>query len=90
MRQEAYAMKHDEQLTLFDGARNKLKQLGIKPNISELKQVNSDVAELEKIESELEKKCESSKKMLMIWITKRGTKIDRIMCCNFIRTIIHY
>ena len=55
-------MKHDEQLTLFDGARNKLKQLGIKPNISELKQVNSDVLELEKREAELEKKYESAKK----------------------------
>ena len=52
---EAYAMKHDEQLTLFDGARNKLKQLGIKPNISELKQVENDLAELEKRESDLEK-----------------------------------
>ena len=59
---EAYAMKHDEQLTLFEGARNKLKQLGIKPNISELRQVNSDVEELEKREAELEKKYESAKK----------------------------
>ncbi len=52
---EAYAMKHDEQLTLFDGARNKLKQLGIKPHISELKQIENDLAELEKRESDLEK-----------------------------------
>ncbi len=59
---EAYAMKHDEQLTLFDGARNKLKQLGIKPNISELKQVENDLAELENKEAELEKKYESAKK----------------------------
>ncbi len=55
-------MKHDEELTLFDGARNKLKQLGIRPNISELRQVNSDVEELEKREAELEKKYESAKK----------------------------
>ena len=46
---EAYAMKHDEQLTLFDGARNKLKQPGIKPHISELKQIENDLAELEKL-----------------------------------------
>ena len=59
---EAYAMKHDEQLTLFDGARNKLKQLGIKPNISELKQVENDLAELEKRETDLEKKYDSARK----------------------------
>ena len=59
---EDYAMKHDEELTLFDGARNKLKQLGIRPNISELRQVNSDVEELENREAELEKKYESAKK----------------------------
>ena len=41
-------MKHGEQLALFDGARNKLKQLGIKPNISELKQVENELAELKK------------------------------------------
>ena len=58
---EAYAMKHDEQLTLFDGARNKLKQLGIKPNISELKQVEKDLAELEKSESDLEKEYDSTR-----------------------------
>ena len=55
-------MKHDEQLTLFDGARNMLKKKGIRPNISELKQVNKDVAELEKREAEIEKKYDSAKK----------------------------
>ena len=59
---EAYAMKHDEQLTLFDGARNMLKKKGIRPNISELRQVNKDVAELEKREAEIEKKYDSAKK----------------------------
>ncbi len=59
---EAYAMKHDEQLTLFDGARNKLKQLGIKPNISELKHVNRDIEDLEDRASVLEKKYSSSRK----------------------------
>ena len=58
---EAYAMKHDEQLTLFDGARNKLKQLGIKPHISELKQIENDLAELEKRESVLEKEYDSAR-----------------------------
>ncbi len=59
---EAYAMKLDEELTLFDGARNKLKQLGIKPNISELKQVNIDVEKLEKREADIEERYSSSKK----------------------------
>ena len=59
---ETYAMKHDEQLTLFDGARNMLKKKGIRPNISELKQVNKDVAELDKREAEIEKKYDSAKK----------------------------
>jgi len=55
-------MKHDEQLALFDGARNKLKQLGIKPNISELKQVENDLAKLKKREADLEKKYDSARK----------------------------
>ena len=55
-------MKHDEQLTLFDGAINKLKQPGIKPNISELKQVENDLEELEKRESDLEKDYYSARK----------------------------
>ena len=55
-------MKHDEQLTLSDGARNKLKQLGIKPHISELKQVENDLAELKKRESDLEKGYYSARK----------------------------
>ncbi len=59
---EAYFMKHDEQLTLYDGAKSKLQEYGIKPHISELKQVNSDVAELEKREADLEKKFECAKK----------------------------
>ncbi len=59
---ETYAMKHDEQLTLFDGARNMLKKKGIRPNISELKQVNKDVSELEKREAEIEKKYDSAMK----------------------------
>ena len=59
---EAYAMKHDEQLTLFDGARNKHKQLGIKPNISELKQVKKDLSELERRDSDLEKEYDSARK----------------------------
>ncbi|MBQ7613618.1 MAG: hypothetical protein IJU77_01095, partial [Butyrivibrio sp.] len=59
---ETYAMKHDEQLTLFDGARNMLKKKGIRPNISELRQVNKDVEELEKREAEIEKKYDSARK----------------------------
>ena len=41
---------------------NNLKRLGIKPNISELKQVNKDVSELEKREAEIEKNYDSAKK----------------------------
>ena len=59
---ETYAMKHDEQLTLFEGARNMLKKKGIRPNISELRQVNKDVEELEKREAEIEKKYDSARK----------------------------
>ena len=49
-------MDHEEQLTLFDGARNKLREYGIKPNISELKQVTDDLENLENREKELERK----------------------------------
>lgn len=43
--------------------RNKLKQLGIKPNISELKQVENDLAELENREADLEKKYDFARKV---------------------------
>ena len=55
-------MKHDEQLTLFDGAKVKLREYGIRPHISELEQVNVDVKDLERQALELEKKIDSSKK----------------------------
>ena len=58
---ETYYMNHEEQLSLFDGARNRLREYGIKPNISELKQVNLDIENLEKKESELEMKYDSVK-----------------------------
>ena len=60
--QEAYFMDHEEQLTLFDGARNKLREYGIKPNISELKQVTDDLENLENREKELERKRDSIRK----------------------------
>ena len=59
---EKYYMNHEEQLSLFDGASNKLREYGIKPNISELKQVSLDIENLERKESELEMKYDSVKK----------------------------
>ena len=59
---EKYYMNHEEELALFDGARNKLREYGIKPNISELKQVSLDIENLERKESELEMKYDSVKK----------------------------
>ena len=60
--QEEYYMEHEEQLTLFDGARNKLREYGIRPNISELKQITSDLKNLEKRQAELEQNYDSVKK----------------------------
>ena len=54
---------HEMQLILFDGAKNSLQNKGIRPNISELEQVNNDVKALEKKEAELEKKCRECKKI---------------------------
>lgn len=59
---EKYYMNHEEQLPLFDGAKNKLREYGIKPNISELKQVSLDIENLERKESELEMKYDYVKK----------------------------
>ena len=44
---EEYFMQHEEQLTLYDGAKNKLREYGIKPHISALRQIDKDIAELE-------------------------------------------
>ncbi len=51
---------HETELILFDGARRKLKQIGITPKMSLLNQVNSDLEKLEKKRGELEKKCRSA------------------------------
>ena len=59
---EAYYMDHEEQITLFDGAKNKLREYGIKPNVSELKQIEEDIETLEKKEAALEKKYNAVKK----------------------------
>jgi len=50
------------QLILFDGAKNWLQKMGIRPNITELDQVNSDIKALESKESELEKKRNEARK----------------------------
>ena len=60
--QESYFMEHEEQLTLFDGAKNKLLEYGIRPNISELKHVTADIENLENRVVELEQKYTAEKK----------------------------
>ena len=55
-------MQHEEQLTLYDGAKNKLQEYGIKPHISALRQVDNDIAELEIQVRSLEQKYDSAKK----------------------------
>lgn len=59
---EDYFMQHEEQLTLYDGAKNKLQEYGIKPHISALRQVDQDIAYLEKKELSLEQKYDSARK----------------------------
>ena len=55
-------MQHEKQLTLYDGAKNKLQEYGIKPHISALRQVDQDIADLEKNELSLEQKYNSARK----------------------------
>ena len=55
-------MQHEEQLTLYDGAKNKLQEYGIKPHISALRQVDKDIAELDQKQILYEKKYESYRK----------------------------
>lgn len=57
---DRYMRMHETELILFDGARRKLKQMGITPKMSLLNQVNSDLEKLEKKRGELEKKCRSA------------------------------
>ena len=59
---EDYFMQHEEQLTLYDGAKNKLQEYGIKPHISALRQVDKDIAELDQKQILYEKKYESYRK----------------------------
>lgn len=59
---EDYFMQHEEQLTLYDGAKSKLQEYGIKPHISALRQVDQDIADLEKNELSLEQKYNSARK----------------------------
>jgi len=59
---EDYFMQHEEQLTLYDGAKNKLQEYGIKPHISALRQVDQDIAELEMKVRSLEKKYDTARK----------------------------
>ena len=61
-KQLSHFIRNEMQLILFDGAKNWLQNKGIRPNISELEQVNNDVKALEKKEAELEKKCRECKK----------------------------
>ena len=59
---DRYFRMHEMQLILFDGAKNWLQKMGIRPNITELDQVNSDIKALESKESELEKKRNEARK----------------------------
>ena len=47
---------HESQIILFDGAKHKLKQMGITPKMSVLNQVNADLETLTERQTELEKK----------------------------------
>ena len=50
---DRYMRMHESQLILFDGAKNKLKQMGITPKMSMLNQVNADLKVLGARRSEL-------------------------------------
>ena len=53
---DRYMRMHESQIILFDGARNKLKQMRITPKMSVLNQVNTDLETLTARQAELEKK----------------------------------
>ena len=59
---DRYMRMHESQIILFDGAGNKLKQMGITPKMSLLNQVNTDLEELTARQAELEKKYRSASK----------------------------
>ena len=69
---DRYFRMHEMQLILFDGAKNWLQKMGIRPNITELDQVNSDIKALESKESELEKKRNEARKAVRIWSRNTG------------------
>ncbi|MCR5627752.1 MAG: hypothetical protein K6F99_10565 [Lachnospiraceae bacterium] len=55
-----YMRMHETELILFDGAKRKLLQMGIRPKMSELNKVNSDIEALESKKAELEETYRSS------------------------------
>lgn len=57
---DRYMRMHEAQIILFDGAKNKLKQMGITPKMSVLNQVNADLEALTARQIELEKKYKTA------------------------------
>ena len=59
---DRYMRMHEAQIILFDGAKYKLKQMGITPKMSALNQVNTDLEALTAKQAELEKKYKTASK----------------------------
>ena len=57
---DRYLRMHEAQIILFDGAKNKLKQMGITPKMSVLNQINADLESLTARQIELEKKYKTA------------------------------
>ena len=67
---DRYMRMHETQLILFDGARRKLKQMGISPKMSLLNQITSDLRELSNKQAELEKKYRTAANERIILVQK--------------------
>ena len=59
---DRYMRMHESQIILFDGAKNKLKQMGIIPKMSVLNQVNNDLSKLISKQAEIEIKYRNASK----------------------------
>ncbi|MCR4590350.1 MAG: relaxase/mobilization nuclease domain-containing protein, partial [Lachnospiraceae bacterium] len=57
---DRYMRMHETQLLLFDSAKHKLQKMGITPKMSELEQINRDIAALKEKHSALQKRYHSS------------------------------